>query len=171
MPSPKIMDTTVLHGDEYYTLREDAEIIADNLVDRPLRIWCPFRDSNSVWVDVLQSRGHSVVATDTDFFRTSVPNGVDAIVSNPPFSLKYEILVRIRDIGLHFALILPFLWLNDGVPFDFGNQLMLFRKRMFFNTPIGGKNKPRANCFVLSNGLLKRDFIVIRKECYGHDKR
>ena len=63
-----------------------------------------------------------------------------------------------------FALILPFLFLNDGVPLDYGHQIMLFRKRIHFVIPeIGELNKPRTNCFVLSNGILKNDFTIVRK--------
>jgi hypothetical protein len=79
---------------------------------------------------------------------------------------------RIRELDLRFALILPFQWLNDGVPMEYGHQLMLFRKRMYFNTPNGIANKPRANCFVLSDGLLDGNLIFIgserRRNRYGN---
>ena len=160
----RIMDTISIHGDEYYNLRSDAEVIADNLIRLPLKVWCPFNDSKSVWVDVLRNRGFDVVTTDTDFFETDIPDGVQCIISNPPFSKKKAIMERIKQLNVRFALILPFLWLNDGVPFDYGHQIMLFRSRMHFDTPRGDLNKPRTNCFVLSDGLLRDDFKVIRKE-------
>lgn len=153
-----------IHGDEYYTRREDAEIIADNLLRVPLKVWCPFNDTNSVWVDVLKERGFEVVTTDTDFFATDPPQGVQCIISNPPFSLKKAVMDRIKDLNLRFCLILPFQWLNDGVPLEYGHQLMFFRKRMHFNTPQGCLNKPRANCFVLSDGLLISNLTFIDKK-------
>ena len=156
-------DTGSIHGDEYYTLRADAEIIADNLLPIPLKVWCPFNDTNSVWREVLEERGFEVVTTEGDFFETAAPDGVQAIISNPPFTLKKAILDRIKALNIRFCLILPFQWLNDGVPMEYGYQLMLFRQRMFFNTPQGIKNKPRANCFVLSDGLLKQNLILIDK--------
>ena len=152
-----------IHGDEYYTQKEDAEIIADNILSLPLKVWCPFNDKESVWGEVLSERGFDVITTDTDFFLTSPPPGVQCIISNPPFSRKKEVMDRIRLLGLKFVLIFPFQWLNDGVPLEYGNQLMFFRQRMFFNTPEGIKNKPRANCFVLSNGLLNSNLIFIDK--------
>lgn len=163
MGTPKILETVSIWGDEYYTLESDAEIIADNLINIPLKVWCPFKDTKSVWGDVLRKRGFDVVCTDTDFFTTLPPDGVQCIISNPPFSIKKEIMDRIRDLDLRFALILPFLWMNDGVPFDYGHQLLMFRKRMHFNTPRGEFEKPRVNCFVLSDGLLKQDFKVERR--------
>lgn len=162
--------TGSIHGDEYYTKREDAEIIADHLLKIPLKVWCPFNDVNSVWGDVLKARGFDVVATDTDFFTTDPPEGVQCIISNPPFSLKKQIMDRIKGLNLRFCLILPFQWLNDGLPLEYGRQLMLFRKRMHFVTPSGEANKPRANCFVLSDGLLRENIIFVDKKKRGGTK-
>lgn len=153
-----------IHGDEYYTRREDAEIISANILPLPLKVWLPFNDMDSVWVDVLTERGFEVVATDGDFFTTEPPGGVQCIISNPPFSRKREVMDRIKALNLRFALILPFQWLNDGIPLEYGHQLMFFRQRMFFNTPKGCLNKPRANCFVLSDGLLKRNLTFVDKK-------
>lgn len=152
-----------IHGDEYYTLQKDAEVIASHLVRLPLKVWLPFNDSGSVWPDVLKSRGFDVVATDSDFFTTDPPDGTQCIISNPPFSKKREIMDRIKNLNLRFALILPFQWLNDGVPLEYGHQLMFFRKRMHFDTPKGIADKPRSNCFVLSDGLLDSDLIFVKK--------
>ena len=153
-----------IHGDEYYTRREDAEIIIDNVLQLPLKVWLPFNDSESVWRYVLTERGFDVVITDGDFFTTEPPQGVQCIISNPPFSKKREVMDRIKQLGLRFALILPFQWLNDGIPLEYGHQVMFFRQRMFFNTPDGIKTKPRANCFVLSDGLLKNSLTFIDKK-------
>ena len=163
MPSPDFWAVGSIHGDEYYTRQEDAEIIADNLIQIPLRVWLPFNDTNSVWVDVLTERRFDVVATDGDFFTTDPPSGVQCIISNPPFSKKREVMERIKSLNLRFALILPFQWLNDGIPLEYGHQVMFFRQRMYFNTPQGCLNKPRANCFVLSDGLLKSNLTFVDK--------
>jgi hypothetical protein len=104
-----------------------------------------------------------VIATDGDFFTTEPPQGVQAIISNPPFSRKKEVMDRIKALDLRFVLILPFQWLNDGIPLEYGKQVMFFRQRMYFNTPQGVRNKPKANCFVLSDGLLKGDLTFIDK--------
>ena len=153
-----------IHGDEYYTLRGDAETIVDNIIKVPMKVWLPFNDGQSVWADVLKNRGFSVEITETDFFKTDPPQGVQCIISTPPFSLKKQVMDRIKHLDLRFCLILPFQWLNDGVPLEYGNQLMFFRKRMFFNTPQGVRTKPRANCFVLSDGLLKQNLTFIAKK-------
>lgn len=155
--------TGSIHGDEYYTREEDAKIIADNILQIPLKVWLPFRDQNSAWVKVLTEKGMDCVVTEGDFFTTDPPEGVQCIISNPPFSKKKEVMERIKQLDLRFALILPFQWLNDGIPLEYGRQMMFFRQRMHFNTPQGCLNKPRANCFVLSDGLLKKDLSFVDK--------
>ena len=158
-----ITDVGSIHGDEYYTLEKDAQIIVNHIVRLPLKVWLPFNDANSVWAHVLENAGFEVVVTNTDFFVTQPPSGVQCIISNPPFSKKKEVMDRIKELNLRFALILPFLWLNDGIPFEYGHQVMFFRKRMHFDTPSGNLNKPRTNCFVLSDGLFVDDLIVIKE--------
>lgn len=151
-----------IHGDEYYTLESVANQIADNMINIPkLKIWCPFNDIGSVWKGVLEAHGYEVVCTEGDFFSTEPPEGVQAIVSNPPFSIKKQVLERTRALGLRFVYILPFTWLNDSIPLEYGNQVMFWRKRMHFNTPGGDLNKPRSNCFALSDGLFKQDKTVV----------
>lgn len=94
-------------------------------------------------------------------FRHRPTGGVQAVISNPPFSRKREVLERLDDLGLKYALIMPILFLNDGVPLDHAYQIMMFRKRMHFQNDAGEMNKPRQNCVVISNGLLTHDFIII----------
>lgn len=162
MSSPKIMDTVSIHGDEYYTLPLHVNDICDCL--KPLNggvIWLPFDRDDSEFTKVMRDRGFNVVNTSTDFFCTDPPEGCCAIISNPPFSRKRDVLKRVRELDIPFALLLPALWVNDGVPFDYGNQMIWWRKRVYFMTPYGVKNNARTTCFVLSNGLLKQDLTII----------
>lgn len=155
-----IMAVESIRGDEYFTLDTDAETIAQH-ISRPMKVWLPFNDRGGAFERVLPRHGHKVICTDGDFFRTDPPKGVEAVISNPPFSRKKEVVKRLDELGLKFALIVPFLWLNDGVPFDYTNQLMMFRKRMHFKMEGEELNKPRQNCVVISNGILTNDFIII----------
>lgn len=149
-----------IHGDEFFTQDKDAETIAQHII-RPMQVWLPFNDRGGAFDRVLPAHGHKCICTDGDFFVTDPPEGTEAVISNPPFSRKKEVVRRLDELELKYALIMPFLWLNDGIPFDHCNQLMMFRKRMHFT--MGGRelNKPRTNCVVLSNGILTHDFIVI----------
>ena len=149
-----------IKGDEYYTLEKDAETIAQHII-RPMTVWLPFNDKGKAFDIVLPKHGHRVICTDTDFCTTDPPPGTEAVISNPPFSRKKEVVFRFTELGLKYALICPILWLNDGVPLDYAHQVMMFRKRMHFKIDGEELNKPRQNCVVISNGLLTHDFIVI----------
>lgn len=156
-----IMDAVSIRGDEYYTREKDAETIAQHII-RPLTVWLPFNDRGKAFEKVLKEHGHKCICTDGDFFTTDPPAGVQAVISNPPFSRKKEVLLRLERLGLKYVLIMPILFLNDGVPLDYATQVMFFRKRMYFSLGGGTElNKPRQNCVVISNGLLTHDFIVI----------
>lgn len=132
-----LMDLESIRGDEYFTLEKDAEIIAQHII-KPMQVWCPFNDKGKNFEKVLSAHGHKVICTDGDFFTTDPPEGTEAVISNPPFSRKKEVVKRLDELGLKFALIMPFLWLNDGIPFDYAHQLMMFRKRMHFTLEWGG---------------------------------
>lgn len=159
----KIITVESIRGDEYFTRDADAETIAQHII-RPMNVWLPFNDRGNAFERVLPRHGHKVVCTDGDFFETDPPAGTEAVISNPPFSRKKDVVKRLDALGLKYALIVPILWINDGVPFDYANQLMMFRRRLHF--VLGGGNgveldKPRTNCVVISNGILTHDFIVI----------
>lgn len=150
-----------IKGDEYFTLDKDAEIIAQHII-KPMKVWLPFNDKGKAFDRILPKHGHKVICTDTDFFTTEPPEGTQAVISNPPFSRKKEVIKRLDQLRLKYALIVPLLFLNDGVPLDYTNQLMMFRKRVHFSVGGGEElNQPRQNCVVISNGILTHDFIVI----------
>ena len=141
MADSKFFDIGSIGGDEYYTLPSVAKQIVDNMIHIPhLRVWCPFADNEHPAIrDALTNAGFEAICTDTDFFTTDPPNGCGVIVSNPPFSLKDKVLKRTKELGMRFVYILPFIWLNDTIPMEYGHQLMLFRHRMHFTQSGGGK--------------------------------
>ena len=156
-----IMNLTTVNGDEYFTREQDAETIAQHII-RPMTVWLPFNDRGKAFDIVLRKHGHKVICTDGDFFTTEPPRGTQAVISNPPFSKKKDVLKRLDTLGIKYALIVPLLFLNDGTPMDYATQIMMFRKRMYFTLGGGTElNRPRQNCVVISNGLLTHDFIII----------
>ena len=72
-------------------------------------IWEPACGDGQL-VDALRLVGHTVTGSDIldghDFF-TTTPRGIDAIITNPPYSTKYKWLARCYGLGLPFALLLP----------------------------------------------------------------
>lgn len=94
--------------DEYETPLSAVKIIEPYLKRKSV-IWCPFDEDHSNFVNYFYDMGHEVVyghiKTGQDFFTCDVPNGVNYIISNPPYSKKDEVYKRLYDIGLPFAML------------------------------------------------------------------
>lgn len=107
------------------------------------RIWCPFDKRDSQFVRVLSDAGFQVVHSHIDepgmdFLTCKVPQGIDCIVSNPPFSKKTAILRRLFTIDLPFAMILPINTLQSkgrvDLFIDHEIEMLCFDKRICFYT-------------------------------------
>jgi len=115
----------------------------------------PYLDKNKIiWecasgkgylVDKLKSEGFKVIATDilTGFdFLTKEPDfDFDIIVTNPPYSKKYEFLKRAYELGKPFALLLPLTILEtekrQALFKKYGIEILLLKKRINFIIPSG----------------------------------
>ena len=76
------------------------------------KIWCPFDLDTSFYVRLFKEAGFQVINThieDGYDFLTINPLDFefDCIISNPPFSIKDQILKRLYDINKPFAILLP----------------------------------------------------------------
>lgn len=73
-----------------------------------MTVWCPFDTEESHFVKMLRAQGNKVICTHIDngqdFFTTPVPQ-CDMIISNPPYSVKTEVLERLFEIGKPFAML------------------------------------------------------------------
>lgn len=97
--------STKMSKNDVYETPDDAW---DNIlkhVPPGTKIWEPFVGSGRSG-DAIRKRGFEVVHEKRDFFEWS-PDTFDAIVSNPPFSRKYEVIERCVKLGKPFALLLP----------------------------------------------------------------
>ena len=92
----------------------------------------------------LNDKGFNVIATDilqgVDFLENQNLN-FDCIITNPPFSLKQQFLQKCYELGKPFALLLPLTTLEtakrQGLFKKYGVQIILFDKRINFETPSG----------------------------------
>lgn len=88
----------------YYAIKPILKYIEPNST-----IWCPFDTEQSLYVKTFINEGHTVIFTHINngenFFEIDVPN-CDYIISNPPYSLKNEVLDRLFEIGKPFAMLL-----------------------------------------------------------------
>ncbi len=123
-------------GDEFYTPPQAIEILLPFL---PV--------GKTVWevawgqghlAKVLKCHGFKVQGRAGVDFLTATPPEFDLIVSNPPFSLKDEFLIRAYTLGKPFALLLPLEALfgvkRSPLYMAHGLQLLVPNRRIqFFN--------------------------------------
>ncbi|HFI0736395.1 TPA: hypothetical protein ACGO6E_000610 [Streptococcus suis] len=157
-------------SDEYYTPEYAVRILIPYLKSKDFRkIWCPFDKSESEFVNVLNKEGYEVIyghiETGQDFFEQTLPEGIDCIVSNPPFSKRDLVFERLYEIGLPFAMIM-----NSNGLFDskkrwklFSNnnfELLVPKGRMrFFDETMVQKNSPNFQSVYVCNNILDRQIV------------
>lgn len=111
-------------NDEYFTPSYAVYPIMHRL-KAGATIWCPFDTAESEYVKVFSRHGFHVIYghihTGQDFFQVEVPE-CDYIVSNPPYSLKNDVLKRLYEIGKPFAMLINF----QGI-FDSHNRFQMFK--------------------------------------------
>ena len=100
------------------TDKESDEIYTPAYVVKPILryihkdniVWCPFDTEDSEYVKLLQENGNKVLFSHIEegknFFFYE-PEEYDCIVSNPPFSLKDEVLKRLYELDKPYAMLLP----------------------------------------------------------------
>lgn len=100
-------------------------------------IWCPFdEEENSEYVKELRAAGFKVIATHIfngeDFMTYEPEEEYDVIISNPPFSIKDDILHRLTQLDKPYAMLLPLPTLQGQDRFDdlIGCQALIFDKRI-----------------------------------------
>lgn len=132
-------------GDEAYTPAYGVTPIL-KYIPKDVVVWCPFDTDESEFVKQISNNNsvvHSHISLGKDFF-TYEPIYWDIIVSNPPFKNKRKFFERALSFGKPFALIMTNTWLNDSAPKqlfkDKDLQLLMFNKRMKFQSPDGRPN-------------------------------
>ncbi len=124
-------------SDEYFTPREAVLPIVKFITSKAV-VWCPFDDEESEYVKCIRAAGHEVIATHIDagqnFFYYEPPQWYDVIISNPPFSIKDDILKRLNELKKPYAILLPLPSLQGQKRFKYleGSQALIFDKRINF---------------------------------------
>jgi len=99
-------------SDKYESPPRSLDMILDLLDASKHHIWEPFKGSGHSTM-YMRSKGFEVSnGNDPDFFKQSVPNPSEnkelILVSNPPFSIKRQILLHLKKIEFNkIALLLP----------------------------------------------------------------
>lgn len=95
--------------DEYETPIYAVEII-NKYIKPESRILCPFDKKSSNFVKYFKKVGHDVVYSHIDygqdFFNLKLKSKFDYIISNPPFSKKTQVLQKLVELNVPFAMLL-----------------------------------------------------------------
>ena len=94
-------------NDEFYTPSYAIQPILKYISGGSV-VWCPFDTADSLFVKELTGHGCNVVHTHIsdgqNFFNIEVPE-CDYIISNPPYSVKGNVLRRLFEIDKPFAML------------------------------------------------------------------
>lgn len=115
-------------NDEFYTPSYAIEPIM-KYVKTGSTIWCPFDTKDSLFVKNFENAGcnviHSHIDNGEDFFEMTPPK-CDYIISNPPYSLKTEVLQRLFELDIPFAMLVGVVGL-----FESQKRFEMFRDNTF----------------------------------------
>ena len=131
-------------------------------------IWCPFDTEKSEYVKLIREEGYKVIASHIDegknFFYYEPEEKYDFIISNPPFSLKDDILKRLYELHKPYAILLPIPALQGQKRFPYIKdcEALIFDKRINYYTDASRTTVQKGvsfGSFYLCKDFLPRDLI------------
>jgi hypothetical protein len=148
----KVITDSENPNDEFYTPNYAITPLIEYLKPNS-RIWCPFDTPESNFVKLFEENGHKVICSHIkmgqDFFTERVPEGIEYIISNPPYSLKAEVFERLFSLNIPFAMLVGVVGL-----FESQRRFNLFKENefeiMYFNKRVSyfrdySEQKPSLN--------------------------
>lgn len=139
---------------------------------REIVIWCPFDLEDSEYVRIFQENGfrviHSHIDENKNFFFYE-PDNYDIIISNPPFSIKDDIIKHLDELGKPYAILLPIPALQGQKRFPYMKdcQALIFDKRINYYTDKEKKQVQKGvsfGSFYLCKNFLPKDLIFQKLE-------
>lgn len=155
--------------DEWYTPVEAVDSIIKHLPIGKI-IWCPFDTEESNFVKELRKCGYTVECShiqnkDQDFFNYE-PFEWDIIVSNPPYSIRNNILKRAFSFNKPFALLMNTNGLFDSkIRWEMFNEndfsLFYLRGRVNYMKEYGKveKTSPPFQSAYITSGFFKEKIV------------
>lgn len=154
-------------SDEVYTPAYAVKPIVKYIKSNDI-IWCPFDTENSEFVKLIRENGNKVIATHIDtgnnFFDYEPEEHYDVIISNPPFSIKDDIIKRLYELDKPYAMLLPIPSLQGQKRFPYMKdcQALIFDKRINYYTDIAKREIQKGvsfGSFYLCRRFLPNDLI------------
>jgi len=153
---------TFTNHDDYMTPRSAWENIKD-YIPKDKVIWEPFYGDGKSG-DYLNDLGFNVIHNEEDFYEN---NRGDIVVSNPPFSDKKKIILRLIELDKPFILIIPQNAINNNYIKDLLQdkqfQILIPRRRIqFIKNGNETQNKCNFDCFYYCYKMnFKKDIIFL----------
>jgi hypothetical protein len=156
-------------NDEYYTPEYAIQPILKYIKPGSI-VWCPFDTDESHFVKLIKKKGHRVIATHIkdgfDFLKCK-PFKCDYIISNPPYSIKGEIIERLFEIDIPFAMLVGAVGLFESQKrFNmFKNnkfEVLYFNKRVSYHKDYLEEkptSHPPFSSVYICSGFLPRQII------------
>ena len=155
-------------GDEYYTPKYIVEILIPYLKGKNIKkIWCPCDKRCSEYVKTLKENDfdiiYSHIAEGKDFLIYNPNEQYDAIVTNPPFSIKNKIFQRCIEIGKPFALLMSATAVQSAsfirtISKAKGFKTIMFDKRISYS----GDRPPFPSWYFTSQILDNNEFYIYK---------
>ena len=161
---PKIMGTG--HSDDFQTPPEALEPLLPHVCSQ-WRVWEPAA-GQGLLAAALAPHVDRVIETDIltgqNFLTFKPEEPWDAIITNPPYSLKEQFLERAYLLGQPFAFLLPLTTFDSrkrqAMFRHHGVQVIFMPKRIAFHTPSGRPSSPwLMTAWFLGNWGLERDLV------------
>jgi hypothetical protein len=157
--------TFSVHDD--YMTPKSAWVSIMHLLPRDKVIWEPFY-GNGDSGRYFRELGFNVIHENEDFFEN---NKGDVVVSNPPFSLKKEVIKRLVELGKPFMLLMPSATMVCTYMRDLlGDELQIVipRKRVQFHKLTDGvlntEGKCNFDCYYFCYKMnLPRDIVYLKE--------
>lgn len=155
-------------SDEVFTPAYAVEALLPYIPYAYETIWCPFDTEDSEYVKVLRKNGYTVIAShiddDKNFFYYQPEEEYDCIISNPPFSIKDDVIKHLWELDKPYAILLPVPALQGQKRFPYMKdcQALIFDKRINYFTNKETKEIQKGvsfGSFYLCRKFLHNDLI------------
>jgi len=152
--------------DEFYTFEKDWRKI-EKYIPKDKIVWEPFSNGDFEGVDYLKTITKQIICNTGDFFVS--PDLGEIVITNPPFSIKKEVLERLKELEKPFIMILPTLTLQTKYfkrIFQDDIQIIMPTSKLFFYKWINGEKVKYDKlsyycCYVFYKMNLPKDFIIL----------
>ena len=171
------LDLITKKQDEFYTPRY-AVVPILKYVPSGSTVLCPFDTSDSNFVKMLRGHGctvtHSHIVDGLDFWKMSGA-GFDFVISNPPYSCKGDVLQRLFEWNVPFAMLIGVVGLFESQKrFEmFKNntfEIMYLNRRVSYfedyNDPKPKLNPPFSSVYLTSK-MLPQQIVFEEIDKYG----